>query len=184
MFPWGHAAVGYLIYRLIHRFRGAPWPPTDAQAIALLFGTQFPDLVDKPLAWGLGLLPSGRSLAHSLFTTTLIVVVVLVIARRERRDSAGWAFAVGYYSHLLGDSLLPLVQFDLSFLSFLLWPLQPAPPYPDATVFAERLVTINLQSFTVLSLGLTIITVWLWIRDGHPGLRWMQRDPPGKPRNS
>ena len=63
MWPWDHLAFGYVWYTLASR----GWdgrPPSNAAAIALAVGTQFPDLVDKPLAWWLDVLPAGRSLGH------------------------------------------------------------------------------------------------------------------------
>ena len=48
MWPWEHLAIGYLAYSLLGRLA---WrrPPTVGTAITVAFGTQFPDLVDKPL---------------------------------------------------------------------------------------------------------------------------------------
>jgi len=71
MWPWGHLAVGYLLWSVLvrdRRFR----PPTGAETLLLAVGTQFPDAVDKPLAWSLGVLPNGRSLAHSVFLATAL----------------------------------------------------------------------------------------------------------------
>src|SRR6056297_3615611 len=98
MWPWGHAVVGYLAYSGTTHV-GWKRPPSHAATVALLFGTQFPDLVDKPLAWSLGVLPSGRSLAHSTLTAVLLVCVLYVVFAR-RRAVVG-AFALGYASHLL-----------------------------------------------------------------------------------
>lgn len=58
MWPWGHAAIGYLLFSMDTRLRYGRRPGGPA-TILLFFGTQFPDLVDKPLAWTLPLLPSG-----------------------------------------------------------------------------------------------------------------------------
>ena len=180
MWPWGHAALGYLVYATLQRGRGRPWPPSDVTAIALGIGTQFPDLVDKPLAWSLHLLPSGRSLAHSLITTTAVVLVVFELGRRyDQRVPAG-AFAVGYYSHLLGDSLLPLSHFNTEFLRFLLWPLQPPPPYEMDSNFIEHFVNFSPTGLSLFGLALALFTVGLWIHDGCPGLRWVRR-PPRRP---
>ena len=48
MWPWEHLTIGYLAYSLLSRLA---WrrPPTVGTAITVAFGTQFPDLVDKPL---------------------------------------------------------------------------------------------------------------------------------------
>ncbi|MFC5970159.1 metal-dependent hydrolase [Halomarina salina] len=177
MWPWGHAALGYLVYAILRRGRGRPWPPSDVTAIALGIGTQFPDLVDKPLAWSLHLLPSGRSLAHSLITTTLVAVVVLALARRYDQRVPAWAFVVGYYSHLLGDALLPLLQFDTAFLTFLLWPLRPPPPYQMDSNFIEHFVNFSPSGFTLVGMALALSTIALWVTDGLPGLGWLAKEP-------
>jgi hypothetical protein len=98
MWPWGHLAVGYFLYSPFARARFGR-PPTDRATLWLAVGTQLPDLVDKPLAWRLGVLPAARTLGHSLLTIT--VVSMLVYAYFERRDRAhvALAFGVGYTSH-------------------------------------------------------------------------------------
>lgn len=57
MWPWGHVGAGYLVYTLLRRHTGER--PAGAAVLALAVGTQFPDLVDKPLGWTVGLLPGG-----------------------------------------------------------------------------------------------------------------------------
>ena len=173
MWPWGHAASGYLIYLVVRRVRGKPWPPGDVSVVALAVGTQFPDLVDKPLAWSFELLPSGRSLAHSLLVATLVCGLTVALARRSDRPTPAWAFAIGYYAHLLGDALIPLLQLDAEFLTFLVWPLLPPPPYESDSSFVEHFVSLELTPFTTFGLALTVLAVVRWVRDGYPGLRWV-----------
>jgi membrane-bound metal-dependent hydrolase YbcI (DUF457 family) len=173
MWPWGHAAVGYLAYTAFARGRGAAWPPDDASAVALAVGTQFPDLVDKPLAWSLGVLPSGRSLAHSLLVGSLFVAVVLALARRRDRTEPATAFAVGYYAHLFGDALVPLASLDVEYLTFLAWPVLAPPPYENDSAFLPHLLGLRPDPLTLAGLALVVGTLALWARDGYPGLRWL-----------
>ena len=173
MWPWGHAALGYLLYRVARRGRGRPWPPSDVSTIALVVGTQFPDLVDKPLAWSFGILPSGRSLTHSVLITTLICGLVLALAHRYDQTSPVWAFTAGYYAHLLGDALHPLLQLDTEFLTFLAWPLLPPPPYESDSSFVEHFVNFSFEPFTIFGLVLTLLALGIWIHDGYPGVRWI-----------
>ena len=63
MWPWGHLGVAYLLYSLYSRGRFRR-PPRPEPTLAVVFGSQFADLVDKPLAWGLG--PPRRSNARTL----------------------------------------------------------------------------------------------------------------------
>jgi hypothetical protein len=175
MWPWGHAAVGYLIYMLFRRVRGEQWPADDVTVVALAVGTQFPDLVDKPLAWSFSILPSGRSLAHSLLVGSLFLIAVVAVARRYNQTEPATAFAVGYYAHLFGDALLPLVRLDLTFLSFLGWPLLALPPYENDSSFLAHILNLSPEPFTVFGFLLTLGTIGLWARDGYPGLRWIGR---------
>ena len=47
------------------------------QFIGVVFvGSQFPDLIDKPLALELGLIPSGRVFTHSLPTAMPVLLVI------------------------------------------------------------------------------------------------------------
>jgi hypothetical protein len=169
MWPWGHLAFGYVLYSLVSR---VVWrrPPEWPAVVALAFGTQLPDLIDKPLAWTFGLLPSGRSLAHSLVFGTLIVLVVLLLLRRlERFERA--AFAVGYFSHLAGDALRPVLSGDLEHTRFLLWPLMSLPPSGETkTGIIQFLLDAELSGTVVVELGFAAVVVVWWILDGAPGL--------------
>ena len=74
MWPWEHAAVAYLCWAALDR-RAAR--SEGAAVVAVLVGSQFPDLIDKPLSWVFQVLPTGQSLAHSLlFALPLIGLVV------------------------------------------------------------------------------------------------------------
>jgi membrane-bound metal-dependent hydrolase YbcI (DUF457 family) len=168
MWPWGHAAFGYLLYRLGPSATGRR--PTGPAVLALGVGTQFPDLVDKPLAWSLAVLPSGRSLAHSVLVAAVVIAAVAYVTRSSGRRRAGRAFAVGYLSHLLGDALVPLVELDAAFLTFLVWPLLPPPPYESDSGFAEHVASLSLTTTTAVGLLLTALALTVWAHDGYPGL--------------
>ncbi|WP_224448753.1 metal-dependent hydrolase [Haloprofundus salilacus] len=169
MWPWGHAALGYLLYRLCSWQR--EWRLSDGPVIALAIGTQFPDLVDKPLAWTFGVIPSGRSLTHSLISAAIVLAIILYITRKRNREPLGIAFAVGYLGHLLGDALVPLLELDFVFLRFLAWPLYPPPPYESDSSFLAHLQNIEMTSFFMLELLIFCIAVVIWIYDGYPGLQ-------------
>jgi membrane-bound metal-dependent hydrolase YbcI (DUF457 family) len=150
--------------------------------VALALGTQFPDLIDKPLAWNLGVLPNGRSLAHSLLTATLVVLVLQVLLRRRRRGAIATAFAVGYVSHLFGDALYPLLARNYDNLAFLAWPIAPAIQYSPQPGLLVHLRYVSLRSFYTIEGGLALLVFALWLYDGRPGLgvvtavpRWVGR---------
>jgi hypothetical protein len=186
MWPWEHLAFGYLLYSGYARFVSPGRVRNDA-AIAAAFGTQFPDLVDKSLAWGFDVLPGGLSLAHSLVFGVPLCLFVVLLARRYGTSSVGPAFTVGYLSHLLGDILYPIAtggfEFD-SFPSFLLWPLIPR-TFSDSRGLAGN-VTYYFEQFTVflgtprgqlylvIELFLLSLALFVWALDGFPGTRWVR----------
>ncbi|MFC4448408.1 metal-dependent hydrolase [Halorussus aquaticus] len=181
MWPWEHLAVGYLCYSLlVHALYGrAPraWP---VAAVAL--GTQFPDLVDKPLAWTFGVLPSGHSLAHSLFAALPVAALAVTVAAALDRRSVGAAFAFGYLSHLPADVFYPLLVGGEPNYGFLLWPAIPASGTETGvgflamvrTLFARyvtELASGAISAYVAVELGLLASVVALWLYDGTPPLR-------------
>ncbi|WP_227375733.1 metal-dependent hydrolase [Haladaptatus halobius] len=183
--PWGHAAFGYVLYSLGHRLvtRKAP---TAAAVVAVLFGTQLPDLVDKPLSWGLHLFPQGYSVAHSLFVAIPVGLLALLVAARSGRSTVGIAFAVGYWSHLLGDVILAVPKRNVAPLDRVLWPVVTLPPYDHETTLFGRVFDILggfLHSLTarqqLVFLGVYSIpylfAFLLWLVDGAPGVGELRR---------
>ncbi|WP_435181747.1 zinc dependent phospholipase C family protein [Halorussus sp. AFM4] len=184
MWPWGHLAVGYLAYTILVHLRERR-APDGVSAVALAFGTQFPDLVDKPLAWTFGVIPNGRSLTHSLITAVLVVAAVEWLLRRRGYGRVATAFAVGYLSHLFGDTLYPLVTGDLSGLAFLAWPVAPPVEYETEQSFAAHLAQLSLDALLTLEAGLGALVFVVWLADGAPGVavlaalpRWLGRKLP------
>ncbi|WP_123533272.1 metal-dependent hydrolase [Halosimplex salinum] len=181
MWPWEHLAVGYLAYTALSRlvFRA---PPTTGGAVAVALGTQFPDLVDKPLGWWLGVVPGGTTVAHSLLTAVPLCLLVLLVAVPTGRGRLAVAFAVGYLSHLPGDVLYPVVLGGDPKLWFLLWPLTPAPGSGPSAVlphffelvelFAAFLSTPLGAVYLVSELLFLAVAVRVWFLDGSPGLEW------------
>lgn len=168
--------MGYLSYRLLGRLDSGLKPGGRA-TVAVAAGTQFPDLIDKPLAWSLGLLPHGRSLAHSLFTALVVVAVVRFALRRRDHDAEATAFAVGYASHLVADAIHPAIRGELGELGYLAWPVVPAPTYETVPSFASQFNSANLTPFFVAELALTVAVAALWLRDGAPGLGVLRAVP-------
>jgi hypothetical protein len=138
--PLGHLAFAYLWY-VLYAASSTHQLPARLALVPLAFGSQFPDLIDKPLAY-IGVLTYGRSLAHSLFTFALCMFAVWWLTTRLRgrwstetraerlRTVTPAAFAIGYASHLLGDTYRFLLTGDLWAARFLLYPLFPVPESP------------------------------------------------------
>lgn len=169
MWPWAHAALGYLAYTLYLRGRFDA-RPVGLPVVALGLGTQLPDLIDKTLAWYVGVLPYGRSLAHSVLTGSLILLAVVALFRARGADRSATAFAIGYASHLFGDAFGSLVSLSFGDLVFLAWPLVP-PPATETVGLLTHLRDIEGSPLFLFGLALTAVGLALWIRDGLPGLR-------------
>ncbi len=150
MWPWGHLAVGYLLYAIYTRYRFLD-RPSDAAVVAVVLGSQFPDIVDKPLSYW-WLLPEGRTLAHSIIVALPLCIAVWWLARRARNAEVGVAFVTGYLSHLAADTVLDITAGSLEGLSFLAWPLLDAPDY-EASGFNHHLAELEMsvQSAAALS---------------------------------
>ena len=178
MWPWEHLAFGYLLYSLARRARGDL--PTGAAAVALGFGTQFPDLVDKPLTWTFGLLPGG-TFAHTVFVALPVVAVALAAGRRVGRPHVATGFSVGYLSHLLGDVVYPIVIGDALNPGRFFWPLLPNTPSPRPGLLENFLYYFGqFQSHigspsgwvvVAFELALLAAAAGLWVADGAPGIR-------------
>jgi hypothetical protein len=177
MWPWEHLALGYLLYSLGGRAldRG---PPADGGVAALAVGTQAPDLVDKPLSWGLGWFPTGFAVGHSVFVAVPACLAVLWAARRRGRPDLGGGFVVGVLSHLGGDLLSPLRSGGTVAVGRLLWPVSTQAPYESdrglrrGIAYLERFLA-DLSAMDAGAVGPSVLlsaaTVLLWLRDGRPG---------------
>ncbi len=175
MWPWGHLAVGYIAYATYTRYREDAHP-VGVPVVVLTVATQLPDLIDKPLAYSVGVLPEGRSLAHSLLFAVPLCLAALALARRGTgwRGRSGVALAVGYATHLFGDSIRELLALNLDGLTFLAWPVLAAPDYATTSFdghaeqfveSASRLSGGELTPFaTEWLLFALLVGLWLWHR--------------------
>lgn len=166
MWPWGHLAVGYLVYR---GWRGEAHLGV-APLFALAVGTQFPDLVDKPLAWGLGVLPAGRTLAHSLLFVVPLVVCCLAVSRYFGRTEVGLAFGVGIGTHILAD-VLPALWDPGTPPQMLLWPILALPESEHGVPGITALFLDALgDPYFLVQFGFLALALGLWHRDEYPPL--------------
>lgn len=171
MMPWGHAAVGYLTFSLLSRV-GYRRAPTGAETIVVGLGTQFPDIIDKPLA-AVGVLSYGRSLAHSLLTMTLLFSVLFILLRGTSYQSLLLPFAVGNVSHAFTDIGGSLLRGEHFGTTFLVWPFTfETPAYTVPVYFQNQYVLYVLSDFTA-QWGLALIAGALWLVEGAPDL-WRQ----------
>lgn len=181
MYPLGHLAAGYVTYSLAVRCL-ARRSLGDGEVALLLFGTQFPDIIDKPLAWWFNVLPGGRTFAHSIYVTVVVLVVVGYLTKRRHQTALGWAFGFGYVSHLVGDSIYALEVFESANphpVAFLAWPLT----NPIVYVVNWRLEPYLQATALTPTFGWEVVfgiaVCGLWVIDGRPGwslLGWSSTD--------
>ena len=185
MWPWGHLAFGYVFYSLVSRL----WfdePPRGPAVYVLAIATQIPDLVDKPLSWVFGVIPTGYSVAHSVFVAVPLGVAVALLAWRRDHLGAGIAFVVGYWSHLLGDLVVGVATSQPNVLGRVLWPVVTLSPYAERMGAIDRALHYLVQFVAQIRTGddPTLLLVYLgpfavaflvWIVDGMPGFPWLRR---------
>ena len=163
MFPHEHLLVALLPVVAYVAVRDR-YLPTPGVAFATAVGSQFPDLVDKPLAHQFGVLPSGRVFIHSLPFALPIAAGVLAYGHYTERPRVAGAFAAAYLSHLVGDTYRSLLAGEIP--ADLLWPFVAAQPRPTVPFWAG-VDGINVRLWTAFStvvLGVTLLVVLRDIR--------------------
>lgn len=170
MWPIGHASVAYLLYALSTRSRFDD-SPGSGTAVIVAFASQFPDLIDKPLAWYLGVLPGGRTLTHSLFVLVPLSFAIYALARRRGAEEYGIAFAVGVISHTLLDAL-PILWESTTPWEGLFWPLlSPGGVSGEGAPTVLGLLRDSLgQPYFLSEFVLLVVALFVWRADGYPGL--------------
>lgn len=152
------ALVPVVAYMIL-RHRRLP----SIELIAVTFvGSQFPDIVDKPLALQLNLIPTGRVFMHSLPFAVPIWIVVLWYSWKTDRIRGGVAFVYAYASHLVADNYRTLTAGHVP--NDLLWPFRPAIPRPPTPHWAGP-NEITLHLFTVFSVVVLSVTAYYVVRD-------------------
>jgi len=163
MWPWGHVAVGYLVFLAYGGLTGLDWRENHLlPATVAVLATQVPDVVDKPLAWWFHALPSGRSLGHSLFAVVCVSLAFWYVTRRYDREALAIPFSLGYLSHLFADGYGQLFAGHWRRVSYFFYPFTSAPTYPDSGGFAAHVAGLHLSASMELQLGLDVVAVALF----------------------
>ena len=177
MWPWEHAILGYLVYSVFCHVRYGK-PPTGAATIAVVFASLLPDLIDKPLAWSLGLVETGYAIGHSVFFTVPLVVAVGVWAASAGRPRVGSAFGIGYVLHPPADIVFQMTGGGVH-LGIVLWPVATYGEV-EATngflweslrrieLFRADLFAGDLSVYMWIQLVITVLVFCLWLYDGAP----------------
>lgn len=136
-------------------------PSLKLAAVAFV-GSQFPDIIDKPLALEAGLLPTGRVGMHSLPIAVPVCGVIVLYAWKTDRVRAGVVFVIAYASHLLTDNYAALANGRIP--SDLFWPFSAPVPRPAVPYWAGPR-SINVHLFTLFSIGILSITTYYAVSD-------------------
>ena len=190
MFILGHVGIGSRLGTLLPRVRAAHasrW---------LILGTLLPDLVDKPLYYGLklatgregaalGLISCTRTVGHSALFALLVWLLLRALGRREvalvvlAGMATHWVLDVGgdlsgYLSHVLGLTSGP---YGLSAVRALVFPLMGA--HFDVSPFhnAREHMTALVQTYTLVGEvvgGVLLLLAW---RRGHAARTAGRSDP-------
>ena len=169
--PLEHFIVAVLPVALFVLGRDRRMPQPRLLAVVFL-GSQFPDLVDKPLAHEVMVLPSGRVFLHSLPFAIPITLVVLGYGWRTGRLRYAGAFVFAYATHVVADTYTTLLDADPAISPDLLWPF--VEPIPRAAVpHWAGPNSINIHLWTAFS-----VVVLTWV--GYVLVRDVRRQLAGK----
>lgn len=178
MWPWGHLAVGYVVFSLGLRVIGEDRPGAWA-TLLLVFATQLPDLIDKPLSWSFEVFPTGYGAAHSLFFAVPAITAVAIATGYTDNHQYGVAFGVGYATHLLTDVVYAAVIGSAVTVGRVIWPLGAPNPYAVDRSFLGRFMSYfsefiaeilrgDATGLLLLYLVLFALVIGLWTADGFP----------------
>jgi hypothetical protein len=142
--------VGYYLLRY-QRF------PSKSLIFVIFVGSQFPDLVDKPLAHAVLILPSGRVFIHSLPFAIPICVLAIYYGAATHRPELSGAFVFAYLAHIFTDTQHVLL--DGGVPPDLFWPLMRSLPRPVEPPWGgpDGIYIALWTMFSVLILGVALI---------------------------
>lgn len=161
MRPIEHLIVALLFVGCYVALVARRLPSLELAAVTFV-GSQFPDIIDKPLALEVGVLPTGRVGIHSLPIAVPLWVVVVLYGWKTGRVRAGIAFVIACASHLLADNYVALAAGRIP--SDLFWPLAQPVPRPAIPYWAGPR-SINIHLFTLFSVGVLVVTGYYLLVD-------------------
>jgi hypothetical protein len=128
MLPLEHFLAAFLpvLAFFLLRYRQLP---SLGVVFVVFVGSQFPDLVDKPLSLA-NVIPWGRVFMHSLPFALPMAAVVLLYAVATDQQHLGGGFVFAYLLHIPGDWYGRLLSGEIP--PDLLWPIMSIPAHPDA----------------------------------------------------
>ena len=181
MWPGEHVVLGYLAYSLFCHLRYGD-PPDGPGAFVATSASLLPDLVDKPLAWSLGVVQSGHAIAHSVFFAVPLAMVVVAWSHSRGHVRTGVAFALGYLLHLPADIYYQYAVNDTIEPEMVLWPVRTLEQPPTRAGFVGEtirrigelrleLLAGDISQYMWMQFALMGTVAVLWLFDGAPVLR-------------
>lgn len=163
MYPLEHFIVALLPVLAYVLLRDKELPSLRLVAVVFV-GSQFPDLIDKPLAHQLGIVPSGRVFMHSLPIAVPFLLLVVWYGWKTDRTRLSAVFAFAHLSHLFADNYGLLLPPNPQVSPDLLWPFvepvrRPAVPHwagPEG---------INITLWTLFSVLVLSVVAYVMIAD-------------------
>lgn len=116
------------------------------------------------------MLPSGRSLGHSLLTLVAILIILRVACRYPDQRTLSAAFGIGYASHLVADGIGSVITGDFGELAYLMWPVTDVPT-GESQSFIEFFLALEPTPMMLAGIALTIVSGAVWVYDGMPGIK-------------
>ena len=160
--PIEHFIIALLPVAVYALLRDRHLPSLQLVAVTF-FGSQFPDLIDKPLAHELYLIPSGRVFMHSLPFAIPLSIIVIAYGIQTERIRLAVAFVFAHLSHLIADNqqLLPP---DPQVSPDLLWPLKPIVAGSRIPHWAGE-GAVNLHLWTAFSVVVLALMAYILVVD-------------------
>lgn len=145
--------------------------PSSTIIGATFVGSQFPDLIDKPLAFYTGLIPTGRVFMHSLPIAIPFLCVVGAYGWQTNHRAPALAFVFAHLSHIIADTYQTVLNTPLTPSPDLFWPLTAPVVRPEIPHWAGP-NSLNMYLWTVFSIAvLSYVLWWLLAVDNRPFAR-------------
>lgn len=138
--------------------------PTREFVGAAFVGSVFPDIVDKPLAHEVGLLPSGRVFMHSIPPALPVWLAVAWYGWRTHRSRLSAVFVAGHLLHILADHYQSFRGPNRSLPPEVLWPITGVAPRPPIPGWAGP-QHISLHLWTLFSVSMLVVLAYVVIED-------------------
>ncbi|WP_434530811.1 metal-dependent hydrolase [Haloarcula sp. NS06] len=192
MLPHAHLAFAYIAFSSYAHsaFRRAPG---QREALAILVGSQFSDIIDKPLIFLGEPFVSGRTVAHSVLVVFPAIFILTLICRQYIQDGKiAFAFGLSWILQPFVDASIFIIHGtvarDFIEISFLVWPftipadnivqmlsninyvetaIQQKPVWMAQRVPKKQNLRNWIRTFEIL---ITIIFAIFWYHDGAPGI--------------